>query len=256
MGQLTCSFCQQQVVFDRIRPTVCHHCHLPIPAPQKKSYAGLITFVVLLLLIMGCAFYYFLKDTPKYAEVSAEVNPPREISLTNSDSSHSNTSPVPSELKTIEEKLALSPNEQLQQAPIASPIASPIAAPTANVAPANQTNVAEIKSPQTPAPTGPTTLSTSVIQSASNQVVDKTPFAPSFDCLKITSTVDDMICDDRELSNLDLQMAQFYKAARERSTNKNQLKAEQVAWVKNKRACENRSCIEKAYRDRIKQLTN
>ena len=87
-------------------------------------------------------------------------------------------------------------------------------------------------------------------------VADNTPFAPSFDCAKASNNSEKMICGDRNLSKLDVQLSLAYSAARDKSADKAQLKSEQIAWVKTSRACPDTACLTKALQDRIKQLSN
>lgn len=84
--------------------------------------------------------------------------------------------------------------------------------------------------------------------------IDTTPFAPSFDCLKASNKVEKLICDDRELSKLDVELNKAYQTAREASTDKEQLKKDQISWVKLSRACENKSCVKSAFELRLQQL--
>lgn len=83
---------------------------------------------------------------------------------------------------------------------------------------------------------------------------DSTPFAPSFDCSKASNKVERLICDDRELSVLDVELSKSYQIARETSTDKEQLKRDQISWVKLSRACEEKSCVKSALEMRLKQL--
>jgi uncharacterized protein YecT (DUF1311 family) len=85
--------------------------------------------------------------------------------------------------------------------------------------------------------------------------VDNNPFAPSFDCAKASSSQERMICADRELSKLDVQMAGAYADARQKSTDANALKAEQKQWLKNtQRSCSDKACLVGAYTSRIAEL--
>jgi uncharacterized protein len=85
--------------------------------------------------------------------------------------------------------------------------------------------------------------------------VDNNPFAPSFDCTKASSSQERMICGDRELSKLDVQMAGAYADARQKSTDANALKAEQKQWLKNtQRSCSDKACLVGAYTSRIAEL--
>jgi uncharacterized protein YecT (DUF1311 family) len=84
---------------------------------------------------------------------------------------------------------------------------------------------------------------------------DTNPFTPSFDCTKASSSQERLICGDRELSKLDVQMAGAYAAAREKSTDADALKAEQKQWLKNtQRSCSDKVCLVDAYTSRIAEL--
>ncbi len=43
---------------------------------------------------------------------------------------------------------------------------------------------------------------------------ENTSFAPSFDCMKAANSVEKMICNDRELSSLDVQLSNIYSDAK------------------------------------------
>jgi uncharacterized protein YecT (DUF1311 family) len=88
------------------------------------------------------------------------------------------------------------------------------------------------------------------------QAVDNTPFAPSFDCAKASNNAEKMICGDRNLSSLDVQLHELYIASRDKVADKDKLKSEQVAWIKQARLCPDTVCLTKAFQDRIKQLSN
>jgi uncharacterized protein YecT (DUF1311 family) len=81
-----------------------------------------------------------------------------------------------------------------------------------------------------------------------------TPFAPSFDCSKASNKVEKLICDDRELSRLDVELSKAYQTARDASTDKDQLKKDQISWVKLSRTCEEKSCVKSAFEMRLQQL--
>lgn len=84
---------------------------------------------------------------------------------------------------------------------------------------------------------------------------DNHPFAPSFDCAKASSSQERLICGDRELSKLDVQMAGAYAAARKKSTDADTLKAEQKQWLKNTQlSCSDKACLVGAYTSRISEL--
>jgi len=86
--------------------------------------------------------------------------------------------------------------------------------------------------------------------------------APSFDCKqKLTSSVEERICNDAKLAALDRKLAQAYGAALYQATDadKQALTAEQRSWVKARNDCWKVSdvpgCVETAYHERIADLT-
>lgn len=84
---------------------------------------------------------------------------------------------------------------------------------------------------------------------------DDNPFAPSFDCAKASSSQERLICGDRELSKLDVQMAAAYADARQKSTDADALKADQKQWLKNtQRTCSDKACLVAAYTARMAEL--
>lgn len=117
------------------------------------------------------------------------------------------------------------------------------AAPATQVSSPVKTD-APVPTPKTEAPTA-----------AAPASVDNNPFAPSFDCTKASSSQERMICGDRELSKLDVQMAGAYADARQKSTDANALKTEQKQWLKNtQRSCSDKACLVGAYTSRIAEL--
>lgn len=86
--------------------------------------------------------------------------------------------------------------------------------------------------------------------------VESAAFAPSFDCAKVSTGAERLICSSRELSELDVSLGQAYRQAMNSAPNKDTLKIEQVAWRKNERdACADTPCMLNVYRKRITQLT-
>ena len=84
---------------------------------------------------------------------------------------------------------------------------------------------------------------------------------PSFDCSKVKdNSIEQLICSDEQLAELDLQMAAVYKEASARATNEHPpvLKAEQRGWIKGRNECwksdVKRRCIEDNYRLRIAEI--
>ncbi|VXC77712.1 conserved exported hypothetical protein [Burkholderia sp. 8Y] len=82
-----------------------------------------------------------------------------------------------------------------------------------------------------------------------------TSFAPSFDCSKVSSGPERLVCDSPKLAALDVELAQSYKRQMELTDDKKQLKADQIEWRRKERdACSSASCMEEAYRSRIDDL--
>lgn len=81
-------------------------------------------------------------------------------------------------------------------------------------------------------------------------------FAPSFDCAKVSTGAERLICNNQQLSSADVKLAQVYQAKRERVADKEQLKSEQIAWRRTVRdACSDVNCMINAYQQRIAELS-
>lgn len=79
-------------------------------------------------------------------------------------------------------------------------------------------------------------------------------FGASFDCAKATSKVEKMICADPELSALDENLSKVFKEAMKNIDEKDQLKKEQFAWMKERNLCKDNVCIQKSYKSRTAEL--
>jgi len=84
---------------------------------------------------------------------------------------------------------------------------------------------------------------------------------PSFSCDKVRAdSIQEMICTDSGLADLDRKLAEVYAAAQEKATNEHPpvLKAEQRGWIKGRDECwkseDEKGCVEGAYRQRIAEL--
>ena len=111
--------------------------------------------------------------------------------------------------------------------------------------------------PGTKESTAPSTVLTPVapLAPAPLAVVDDSPFTPSFDCAKASNGQEKLVCADRELSRLDVELSQAYSKARDKSTDKNTLKQEQLEWIKySLRACSDKNCLISTYKKRIFEL--
>jgi len=78
--------------------------------------------------------------------------------------------------------------------------------------------------------------------------------AASFDCAKAGTNVEHMICDNPELSKLDDELNESYKAALKDKSQVVSIKQVQKQWVKVRNSCPDTGCVESAYQKRIVQL--
>ena len=80
-------------------------------------------------------------------------------------------------------------------------------------------------------------------------------YAASFDCKKATTLVEQAICSNQKLSNLDQQLATIYKEALANSPNQEALRKQQQEWLNLKRnSCQEIACIKDAYLSRLTEL--
>ena len=80
-------------------------------------------------------------------------------------------------------------------------------------------------------------------------------WAPSFDCAKVATGAERLICSNKELSEADVELAAAYKVAANSSTDKDSLRESQSAWrTKERDACSDVKCMLDAYQNRLAQL--
>ena len=93
-----------------------------------------------------------------------------------------------------------------------------------------------------------------LIDAANREIAEREPGDPSFACEKASTNVEKTICGpyDGHLRDLDLRLSALWGEVR--AAGKARL-AEQRAWLRERNRCDDRLCIEKAYDDRIAQLT-
>lgn len=77
----------------------------------------------------------------------------------------------------------------------------------------------------------------------------------SFDFSKAKSDVEKAICQDDELSKLDEKLSLIFKEALQSTENKEQLKKEQLAWMKERNTCKDTVCIQTHYTRQIQTLS-
>jgi uncharacterized protein YecT (DUF1311 family) len=122
-------------------------------------------------------------------------------------------------------------------------------APVPAIAPAPTPAVA----PPAPAP-GPA-VAPPAPATAPAPVVDNSPFTPSFDCAKASNGQEKMVCADRELAKLDVELNQAYSRARANTADKDALRKTQTEWIKQGfRGCSDKPCLVAAYKNRIAEL--
>lgn len=80
--------------------------------------------------------------------------------------------------------------------------------------------------------------------------------AASFPCEKASTAVEQAICKDRELSDLDEYLGRYYAAARLELRHANEcLAADQKAWLRGVRdICKDAACLKKSYLLRLSEL--
>lgn len=77
----------------------------------------------------------------------------------------------------------------------------------------------------------------------------------SFDCSMANKAIEKMICSDSTLAALDLKLDAAYKSKLSTIEDREAIKSEQIAWIKNvARPCQDKSCLENAYKIRIEEL--
>ena len=92
-------------------------------------------------------------------------------------------------------------------------------------------------------------------ETAAEPAANNTPVGPSFDCAKASMDSEKLICSDRELSALDVRLANTYARIRNAASDKNALQKSQFDWIKNhQRICRDKACMVEAYHQRLRQL--
>lgn len=81
--------------------------------------------------------------------------------------------------------------------------------------------------------------------------------APSFDCNKASSRVENLICNDAKLAQLDSDLVDAYRTALRDapwvSANR-RIRNEQRDWMKQRNSCHNKRCLRHSYHTRIGAL--
>ncbi len=88
-------------------------------------------------------------------------------------------------------------------------------------------------------------------------IVDTGRFSPSFDCTMASNDPERLICSDRDLAKLDVQLGQSYSKAVGSAADKKKMQLDQLDWLKRERnACSDKPCMAGAIEQRIKALFN
>jgi len=77
---------------------------------------------------------------------------------------------------------------------------------------------------------------------------------PSFSCASASNTAEKLICSDRQLALMDLEVASLYKRARTNAVDPSPLADEQSAWTYQRNACGSAECIREAYLQRKAEI--
>jgi uncharacterized protein YecT (DUF1311 family) len=81
--------------------------------------------------------------------------------------------------------------------------------------------------------------------------------APSFDCRKASTQVENMICDSPRLAALDSELADAYRTALRDSpwaSANRRIRSAQTAWIARRNQCQSSRCLSQTYHDRIGEL--
>ena len=82
------------------------------------------------------------------------------------------------------------------------------------------------------------------------------PFAPSFDCSRAASGQERLVCNDRELSALDVSLHQIYIVRRDEAVDSSEVLDSQRNWIRNVfRGCSDKACLVQAYSQRLSELS-
>lgn len=78
--------------------------------------------------------------------------------------------------------------------------------------------------------------------------------AASFDCTKASSLVENVICSDSEISDLDDSLSLSYRNALANSDKASEIKVSQRNWLKKRNLCKNKACLRQVYVQRLNDL--
>ena len=94
------------------------------------------------------------------------------------------------------------------------------------------------------APSSATIGASAATPAASSSQITEGESKPTFDCAKARSAAERLICEDRQLSGLDVQLAKLYAAAKASTTDGVEFKrATSAAWADRERRCADKQCL-------------
>jgi len=87
-------------------------------------------------------------------------------------------------------------------------------------------------------------------------LADEATVRPTVPCLPPRHDIDRLVCDIPRLARLDLRLAAVHFEVRERAARPDVVEADHLRWMSGGRGvCDDASCLEQAYLDRITELT-
>ena len=136
--------------------------------------------------------------------------------------------------------------------PVAVAPQETVVTPTPSPVAPQETVVTPTPSPVTPQETIKSTVEYK--NEEQSMGMETASFSPSFDCSKASTLQEKLVCKDRDLASLDVELSALYKRARE-AYNKDQIRSEQRNWLRNERnSCQDIQCLNNAYKLRINEL--
>ena len=212
----------------------------PMPAPpgrrERPRYLETLVPVALVLLVALGGWFYWQNRTASAPE--AEPNATVASAVPSAPANAvANPSPLP-------------PPEISAPAPV--PTETP---PQAATAPPPQPAVLP-PAPQQPATNAPV-RSAPTVQASQAPPPPPQPayFKTSFDCARAAGNAEHLICSDRQLAALDLNMADLYRRGLMAVVDTNEFAGEQKTWLATQRdVCGDKACLVTAYDARLKEL--
>lgn len=105
------------------------------------------------------------------------------------------------------------------------------------------------------APSSATIGAVTAVSAASSSEFMEGEGKPTFDCAKARSAAERLICQDRQLSGLDVQLANLYAVAKASATDGDEFKrATSAAWADRERRCADKQCLLDWYANRSAAL--